>query len=88
MILYQFKIPVLGSFYPSCCYSRNSRAIDARTIPESYVTLNPVTQFHNHYVTVDIVSLLALQILLQNSIPLCYRYATVMLPLTLYLGHK
>ena len=70
------------------CYSRNSRAFNRRTIPESYVTLNPVTQFHNRYVTIDIVSLLALQIPLQNSTPLCYRYATVMLPLTLYLGHK
>ena len=70
------------------CYSSNSRAFDTRTIPESYVTLNTVTQFHNRYIAVDIFSPLALQIPLHNSIPLCYRYATVMLPLTWYLGHK
>ena len=54
------------------CYSRNSRAFHTWTIPESCFTLNPVTQFHNRYVTVDIVSPLALQIPLHNSIPLCY----------------
>ena len=53
-------------------YSRNSRAFHTRTIPESYFTLNTVTKFHNCYVTVDIVSLLELQIPLHNSIPLCY----------------
>ena len=70
------------------CYSRNSRAFDTQTIPESYVTLNPISQFHNRYMTVNIVSPFALQNPVQNSTPLCYRYTTVMLPLTSYLGLK
>ena len=82
------QILPIGEHCERVSYFKNSRAFDTQTIPESYVTLNPVTQLHNHYVTVDIVSPLALQIPLHNSIPLCYRYATFMLPLTLYLGHK
>ena len=59
------------------CYSRNSCAFDTQTIHKSYVTLNPVTKFHYCYVTVEILSPLALKIPLHNSIPLCYHYVTV-----------
>ena len=65
------------------CYSRNSRAYYTQIIPKSYVTLNPITQFHNHYMTVITVSPLALQIPVHNPIPLNYRYTTVMLQLQL-----
>ena len=83
------------------CYSSNSRAYDTQTIPESYVTLNPITQIHNRYMTVSTISPLALQIPVHNSIPLQYHYTTsmlllplryycttIILPLTLYLGLK
>ena len=63
------------------CYSRNSRVFNTQTIPESYVTLNPIPQLHNRYMTVNIVSPLALQNPVQNSTPLYYRYTTVMLPI-------
>ena len=83
------------------CYSRNYHAFDTQTIPESYVTVNPITQFHNRYMTVNIVSPLALKTPVHNSLPLyyrytnimillplCYSYTSVMLPLTSYLGLK
>ena len=69
------------TYYGTICYSSNSHAYNTQTIPEPYVTRNPITQFHNRYMTVNIVSLLASQILVQNSIPLYYRYTTVILPL-------
>ena len=65
------------------CYSRNSCAFDTQTIPDSYITLNPITQFHIRYITVNIVSPLALQTPVQNSIPLYDRYTTDILPLLL-----
>ena len=78
----QKMLPVCEQ-YEKVCYFRNSPAYNTQTISESYVTLNPITQIHNRYMTVNIVSPLELQIPVHNSILLHYHYTTVMLLLPL-----